>query len=148
MSLSEQKHFNNPNALNKEALMTKKTGRQVGLDTMVRFFMKSYNIPTQKDVEKILARIDRLEKLILSVSSLKGQRLRGTDIGGPGGRTRSVLTATDMVLGVIKRHKSGVGFKKIKAETGFEEKKIRNIIFRLDKLGKIKRIDRGIYTVV
>jgi Fic family protein len=129
-------------------MMTRKKGKQVSFDTMVKFFMKNYNIPTRKDVEKIMDRIDRLEKLVLNVSSLKGQRLRGTDMGGPGNRVRSVLTATDMVLDVIKRYKKGVGFKEIQAQTGFEEKKIRNIIFRLDKIGKIQRVGRGIYTIV
>lgn len=128
--------------------MNRKKGKQVSFDTMVKFFMKNYNIPTGKDVDKIIARIDRLEKLILNLSSLKGQRLRGTDLGGAGGRTRSVLTATDMVLDVIKRYKSGVGFKEIQTQTGFEEKKVRNIIFRLDKIGKIRRVSRGIYVAV
>ena len=128
--------------------MTRKKGKQVSFDTMVKFFMKNYNIPTRKDVDKIMARIDRLEKLVLNVSNLRGQRLRGTDMGGSGGRSRSVLTATDMVLDVIKRYKKGVGFKEIQAQTGFEEKKIRNIIFRLDKIGKIQRVGRGIYTAV
>lgn len=128
--------------------MTRRRGKQVSFDTMVKFFMKSYNIPTRKDVDKIIARIDRLEKLILNLSALKGQRLRGTDMGFAGGRAKSVLTATDMVLDVIRRYKNGVGFKEIQAQTGFEEKKIRNIIFRLDKIGKIKRISRGIYVAV
>lgn len=128
--------------------MTRKKGKQVSFDTMVKFFMKNYNIPTRKDVDKIMARIDRLEKLVLNVSSLRGQRLRGTDASSTASRTRSVLTATDIVLDVIKRYKKGVGFKEIQTQTGFEEKKIRNIIFRLDKIGKIKRVGRGIYTAV
>jgi hypothetical protein len=140
--------FNKPTTWNKEALMAKTKGKQVSLDTMVRYFMKTYNIATRKDVDKILDRIDRLEKLVLNVSSLKGQRLRGTRLGPPGVRARSVLTATDMVLGVTKRYKSGVGFKEIQSQTGFEEKKIRNIIFRLDKLGKIERVNRGTYRAV
>ena len=128
--------------------MNRRKGKQVSFDTMVKIFMKSYNIPTRKDVDKIIARIDRLEKLILNVSALKGQRLRGTDMGFSGARAKSVLTATDMVLDVIRRYKNGVGFKEIQAQTGFEEKKIRNIIFRLDKIGKIKRVSRGIYVAV
>jgi DNA-binding transcriptional regulator PaaX len=38
-----------------------------------------------------------------------------------------------------------LGFAEIQAKTGFDEKKIRNIIFRLNKTGKIKRKTRGIY---
>jgi len=33
-------------------------------------------------------------------------------------------------------------------KTGFDEKKVRNIIFRTLKQGKIKKADRGIYVGV
>ena len=85
---------------------------------------------------------------MLNVSSLQGKRLRGVGQRGSTGQPIPVVTATDMVLGVTKKYKNGVGFKEIQSQTGFDEKKIRNIIFRLDKLGKIKRINRGIYTAV
>jgi DNA-binding transcriptional regulator PaaX len=39
----------------------------------------------------------------------------------------------------------GKGFGDIQIQTGFGEKKLRNIIFRLHKTGKIKRKTRGIY---
>ena len=126
--------------------MARKKGKQVSVDTMVRFFMRAYDIPTKRDVDKILARIDRLEQLVLNVSSQQGERMRGTAPSGSIGLALPVVTATDMVLDVTKRFKSGVGFKEIQAQTGFGEKKIRNIIFRLDKLGRIKRIERGVYT--
>jgi DNA-binding transcriptional regulator PaaX len=48
-------------------------------------------------------------------------------------------------LDAIKRSKQGIDFAAIQANTGFDEKKIRNIIFRLNKTGKIKRKSRGIY---
>jgi DNA-binding transcriptional regulator PaaX len=50
-----------------------------------------------------------------------------------------------MVYETIKRSSKGLGFADIQAKTGFGEKKIRNIIFRLNKIGKIKRKSRGIY---
>ena len=129
--------------------METKQTRQVSVNSMVRLFLKTYDIPTKKDVDRIMDRIDRLEKLVLNVASMQDQRLRGTARRTTGGRKpRPVVTATDMVLGVTKMHRSGVGFKEIQHQTGFGEKKIRNIIFRLDKLGKIKRVERGIYTAV
>ena len=42
----------------------------------------------------------------------------------------------------------GTDFATIQAKTDFDEKKIRNIIFRLNKIGKIKRKSRGIYIAV
>lgn len=58
------------------------------------------------------------------------------------------LTATDQVLKIVNEAKKGVNIITIKKETGFEDKKIRNIIFRATKEGKIQRADRGLYVVV
>ncbi len=58
---------------------------------------------------------------------------------------RAKLTATDKVLGIIRRSKKGVNVSTIKTRTGFDDKKVRNIIFRTSKEGKIKKVGRGIY---
>ena len=55
------------------------------------------------------------------------------------------LTATAEVLKVIKSHKKGVDVAKLKTKTGFADTKIRAIIFKASKEGKIKRVARGIY---
>ena len=54
-------------------------------------------------------------------------------------------TDTAQVLNLIKRHKKGVDIRKLKKRTGFADSKIRAIIFRANKEGKIKRIGRGVY---
>jgi predicted transcriptional regulator of viral defense system len=55
------------------------------------------------------------------------------------------LTATDQVLKIVNTAKKGVDIITIKKETGFDERKVRNIIFRANKEGKIHRAERGIY---
>ena len=55
------------------------------------------------------------------------------------------MTATDKVLGIIKRSKKGVDAPTLMKKTGFEDKKVRNILMRASKQGKIKRVARGIY---
>lgn len=55
------------------------------------------------------------------------------------------LTATAEVLKVLKGHKKGLDIPKLKKKTGFADTKIRAIIYRASKEGKIKRIGRGIY---
>ena len=55
------------------------------------------------------------------------------------------VTATEQVLKIIRRSKKGVKVSSIKTGTGFDDKKIRNIIFRTTKEGKIKKVGRGIY---
>ena len=55
-------------------------------------------------------------------------------------------TATDQILKIIKGSKKGVDAPTLIKKTGFNQKKVRNILFRTYKQGKIKRLDKGIYT--
>jgi len=128
--------------------MAKRKGKSVSFDAMIKFFIRNYNIPTRKDVDKLNARLDRLEKLIRASTSFSGRSslAAGTVRRGPG--ERSVITATDMVLEAIRSYPQGAGFGDIQAVTGFEGKKIRNVIYRLDKTKKITRKRRGIYVAV
>lgn len=121
--------------------MAKRKGKSVSFDAMVKFFMHNYNIPTRKDVERLHARLDRIERLIVSGRTAKMHK----HTGGKSTAKQSTSTASDVVLDVISRYKDGVGFPEIQMQTGFGEKKLRNIIFRLTKLGRIKRKSRGIY---
>ena len=119
--------------------MPKRKGKTPSFDAMVKFFMRQYNIPTKKDVDKLMAKLDRLENLIeRSVINNYNADVRS-------GRRKTAMTAIDVVLETVKRSKQGIDFAAIQAKTGFDEKKIRNIIFRLNKIGKIKRKSRGIY---
>ncbi|MEE4265633.1 MAG: hypothetical protein V2I56_23305 [Desulfobacteraceae bacterium] len=54
-------------------------------------------------------------------------------------------TATDKILKIVKRSKNGVDVPTLKKKTGFDDKKVRNIVFRASKEGKIKKSGRGIY---
>ena len=129
----------NSQIMTKEDPMPKRKGKTTSFDAMVKFFMQQYNIPTKKDVDRLMAKLDRLENLInQSAMSPDNADVRI-------GRRKTALTAIDVVLDAIKRSKQGIGFAAIKAKTGFDEKKVRNIIFRLNKIGKIKRKSRGIY---
>ena len=122
--------------------MTRKKGKSVSFDAMVKFFMQYYNIPTKKDIDKLLARMDRLDKAIRSFELYAKRRstpsVKAAD-------EKSTTNSSDMALEVIKRFKKGVGFSEIQARTGFGEKKLRNIIYRLHKMGKIVRKERGVY---
>jgi predicted Rossmann fold nucleotide-binding protein DprA/Smf involved in DNA uptake len=57
-------------------------------------------------------------------------------------------TATDQILKIIRGSKKGVDAPTLVKKTGFNQKKVRNILFRTYKQGKIKRLDKGIYTGV
>jgi len=118
--------------------MPRRKGKTTSFDAMVKFFMQNYNIPTKKDVDQLMIRLDRLENLIKSSMSPCNAK---TQIA----RRKTSLTAVDIVLDTIRRSKQVIDFAQIQSKTGFDEKKTRNIIFRLNKTGKIKRKSRGVY---
>ena len=111
--------------------MAKRKGKSVSFDAMVKFFMQSYNIPTRKDVDKLMMRLDRLETLIKTRTSVGARGRFSRKIAG-GGRGPGGKTASDTVLDIVKRSRNGVGFADIQGKTGYDEKKLRNIIFRLN----------------
>ena len=55
------------------------------------------------------------------------------------------VTAADAVLKVINRAKKGVNTATLMKKTGFDNKKVANIIFKLKKQGKIKNPEKGLY---
>jgi hypothetical protein len=125
----------------REENMTRKKGKSVSFDAMVKFFIQNYDIPTKKDLDKLHARLDQIEGLIRS----EGVHGRAGAVRGKGvGRTGAV-TALDTIHDIIKRSRNGSSFKDIQAKTGYDDKKVRNVIFRLHKMGKIKRERRGVY---
>ena len=129
--------------------MPKKKGRSASFDAMVKFFIMHYNIPTTKDIDRLVSRIDRLEALIIKSGMLK-KTGKAASLKAIQSRSRSkkIGTASDAVLGVIKKFKNGVSFRDIQNRTSFEDKKLRNIIYRLDKSNKIRKKSRGIYIAV
>jgi len=127
-----------------EAFMAKKKGKSVSFDAMVKFFFQHYHIPSKKDIELISTRLDRIEKLILTQQGIKG---RQSNTGTKTSDRKNPISASNTVLEIVKRSRNGIGFADIQARTGFNDKKLRNIIFRLTKLNKIVRQSRGIYIV-
>ena len=115
--------------------------KSVSFDAMVKFFMRHYKIPTKKDIEKLMTKMDRLE------SEITNSRAR-VQIGSRTSRiqnVRSGMTASDAVLEITRQAgDEGVGFAEIQDKTGFNEKKIRNIVFRLDR--KSTRLNSSHYS--
>jgi hypothetical protein len=57
-------------------------------------------------------------------------------------------TDTDKVLAIINRSKKGVDTAALMKKTGFDQKKVHNILHRTYKQGKIKRVEKGSYVGV
>jgi len=63
----------------------------------------------------------------------------------PAKRKIAGLTDTAQILNIIKRSRKGIDVATLKQKTGFDEKKIRNMIYKAHKEGIIRRAGRGIY---
>jgi hypothetical protein len=63
----------------------------------------------------------------------------------PAKKTVKSATAADTVLALINRSKKGVDSVTLSDKTGFDKKKVANIVFKLRKLGMVKSVGRGVY---
>jgi len=120
--------------------MAKRRGKSVSFDAMVKFFMHTYDIPTKRDIDRLNERLDRIERLIASAAEGRSRRA-APEIS----RRQTSVSAAETVLQIVQRHPQGIGLPEIQQQTGFSDKKLRNIIFRMHKLGRLERKSRGIY---
>lgn len=63
-------------------------------------------------------------------------------------KTAKPETAVDAVMTIIGRSTKGVSTTEIKSKTGFNQKKVANIVYKLKKQKKIKSIDKGVYVKI
>ena len=119
--------------------MTKR--KSVSFDTAIKLFIHQYKIPTKRDVDRLESRLDRLEKMIRSLAPRARKMPPEDDETLP-------KTATDTVFELVKSAPGGIGIAEIRERTGYDDKKLRNIIFRLNKMKRIKRVHRGHYDAV
>jgi predicted Rossmann fold nucleotide-binding protein DprA/Smf involved in DNA uptake len=56
------------------------------------------------------------------------------------------MTAIDTIFDIVKKSDKPVGMATLREKTGFESKKIANVLFKLKKQGKIKSVGKGVYT--
>mgnify|MGYP000222883965 FL=1 len=107
-------------------------------------------------VDKLIAAVEKSETKVAKPSkakAVKAQPVKKAKKAKPAKKAPKApakkeaiqITATDQVLNIIKGSKKGVDTATLVKETGFDQKKVRNIVFRTMKQGKIKRADKGIY---
>ena len=106
-------------------------------ENFIKMLLQRLDIPTKEDIANLHARLDKLEQLIYQKQPSGRPSTKQ--------RTTKKKSASSIVLEIIGNHPEGTNFKTIKAATGYDDKKLRNIIFRLDKIKKIQRVNRGIY---
>ncbi len=105
-----------------------------------------------KNIQALGKTLDRLLKAVEKDEKLKAKPTRKIPTKrAPAKKAPAIKkavqpTATDQVLKIIKGSKKGVDAPTLIKKTGFNQKKVRNILFRTYKQGKIKRLEKGIYT--
>ncbi len=114
--------------------------QSANFEKLIKSLLNRFDIPTREDINLLHSKLDKLEQLLYQKQPVAGKPLKK--------QAARKKSASSIVLDVVANHPEGTNFKTIKAATGFDDKKIRNIIFRLDKIKKIKRAKRGIYKIV
>ncbi len=102
---------------------------------------KNLNRLTQK-TDKMIKRLEKLEKAQVAKKP-KAKAVKKVVV-----KKRAKLSASETVLATIKRSRKGVDKAALIKKTGFEDRKIRDITYRLRKQGKIKTEPKGIYVKV
>jgi cell fate (sporulation/competence/biofilm development) regulator YmcA (YheA/YmcA/DUF963 family) len=124
----------------KEDIMADRFEQSANFEKLIKSLLNRFDIPTREDINLLHSKLDKLEQLLYQKQPVAGKPLKK--------QAARKKSASSIVLDVVANHPEGTNFKTIKAATGFDDKKIRNIIFRLDKIKKIKRVKRGIYKIV
>ena len=98
-----------------------------------------------KQIEKLAAELGKAEKpAAKSVKPKTKAKAVTKKAPAKGGKK----TDTDKLLAVINRFKKGVDTATLMKKTGFNQKKVRNMLNRTYKQGKITRVEKGIYVRV
>jgi pantothenate kinase len=99
-----------------------------------------------KQIENLAAALEKAEKPKAKSVKTKTKAKAVTTKKAPAKSAKK--TDTDKVLAIINRSKKGIDTAALMKKTGFDQKKVRNILHRTYKQGKITRVEKGIYVGV
>ena len=96
-------------------------------------------------VKKPVAKTKPVRKAAVKKPVAKVKPVRKAAVKKPAAKKTAQLSAVDTAFGFIKRYKKGISTAALMEKTGFDQKKVYNIIYKLNKLGKIKSVGKGVY---
>jgi predicted Rossmann fold nucleotide-binding protein DprA/Smf involved in DNA uptake len=107
----------------------------------------------KKELKELAGQLQQLHKRMEKVlKTLENFSIKGNsepaEKSVSSARGKKKPTDSDKVVSIIKRYKNGVDVNALRQKTGFNEKKISNIVFRASQKGRIKRVGRGLYVAV
>lgn len=104
-----------------------------------------YNL-AQK-IEKMQKEIDKQAQPIKKskAKAVKKKAVMKAPAKKAAAKKTGLVTAVDTVLGIINRSKKGVNTETLMKKTGYNQKKVFNLIYKLKKQGRIKSVEKGVY---
>ena len=87
-------------------------------------------------------RVSKAKKAAKAVKPTVAKRVRKTGKKAP---AKKRVTNIDTVIGLIQGTQGGISTAELKTKTGLAETQIWNIVTRASKLGKIRKVKRGVY---
>lgn len=114
--------------------------------------MKALRRDLQIVVKNLKSLTEKAEKIAKRLDEVANAQPAKKPVARTGKKTaakkKRSKTATDTVLGIIKKRKKGIDTAALKEKTNLDTITIRNIIFRLKKQRKIQAKNRGVYVAV
>jgi len=107
-----------------------------------------------KKTESLLKAVDKLDKPKAAkkpkakpakTKAVKKTSIKKVAVKKTAPKKAAPATAADTVLTIINRSKKGVNSETLVKKTGYNQKKISNLVYKLRKQGKIKSPEKGIY---
>lgn len=89
-----------------------------------------------RKTEQIIKRLDKLEKSTVPKKPRAKAKMT---------KKAAKVSASDTVLTLIRMSKKGIDTVTLRKKTGFDDNKMRGIVYRLKEKGKIKNRARGVY---
>jgi predicted GIY-YIG superfamily endonuclease len=121
-----------------------KEGSEMTIKTELQAVNKDIKALSRK-MEKLIKEFDKSQKVSVAKKPTVKTTKRVPAKKAPSKKRPAKLTATDKVLKIISKSKRGIDPPTLRKKTGFDDRKITNILHRAFKEGKIKRVGRGIY---
>ena len=126
-------------ALNGLVQKVEKLQEQIGKETKPTKKPKAKAVKT-KAVKKAPARKGAVKKAPIKKVAAKKAAPKKAML-----KKASQATAVDTAINIIKKYKKGVGMAALMEKTGYNQKKVANLVVKVNKQGKIKNGSKGVY---
>jgi len=97
-----------------------------------------------KELAALIKKTDALMTAVDKVGTQKTEK-KTKEKKVPEAKKTAAKSAFDTVLGIVGRYRKGVTVTRIQELTGYDAKKIANIVYKGKKRGQIKSVDKGVY---